>query len=81
MSDLEKIKNEILIYTDEDNVRVEVFYEDENVWLSLSKIAELFERDNSVISRHIKNIFKENELDNSVVANYATTTSDGKTYH
>ncbi|MCL2860012.1 MAG: virulence RhuM family protein [Oscillospiraceae bacterium] len=80
MNELEKMKNEILIYTDEGNIRVEVFYEDENVWLSLSKIAELFGRDKSVISRHIRNIFEENELDNSVVANFATTASDGKVY-
>jgi len=78
MSELEKIKNEILIYTDEDNIRIEVFFEDENVWLSLSKIAELFERDKSVISRHIKNIFEEKELDeDSTVAFFATVQKEG----
>ena len=44
-------------------------------------MAELFQRDKSTISRHIKNIFTEGELDrNSVVANFATTASDGKVY-
>ena len=45
-------------------------------------MAELFQRDKSTISRHIKNIFNEGELDKkAVVANFATTASDGKTYH
>lgn len=45
-------------------------------------MAELFQRDKSTISRHIKNIFEEGELQrNSVVAKFATTASDGKTYH
>lgn len=50
-------------------------------WLSLDQMAELFQRDKSTISRHIKNIFEEDELQrNSVVANFATTASDRKTY-
>ena len=50
-------------------------------WLSIDQMAELFQRDKSTISRHIKNIFEEGELQrNSVVANFATTASDGKTY-
>ena len=53
----------------------------ETVWLSLDQMADLFQRDKSTISRHIKNIFREGELDrNSVVANFATTAADGKTY-
>ena len=55
--------------------------EAESLWLSLMQIAELFERDKSVISRHLRNIFKEGELDReSVVARNATTAGDGKTY-
>ena len=55
--------------------------EDETVWLSLNQIAELFERDKSVISRHIKNVFEERELSkDSVVAKIATTGSDNKIY-
>ena len=50
--------------------------------LSLDQMAELFQRDKSTISRHIKKIFEERQLDKfSVVANFATTASDGKTYH
>ena len=52
---------------------------DETVWLSLDQLATLFGRDKSVISRHIKNVLKE-ELDSSVVANFATTAKDGKIY-
>ncbi len=51
------------------------------IWANLSQIADLFQRDKSVISRHIKNIFKSGELmPNSVVAKITTTASDGKTY-
>ena len=52
---------------------------DEMVWLSLDQMAKLFGRDKSVISRHVKNILEE-ELDNAIVANFATTAKDGKTY-
>ena len=55
--------------------------EDETVWLSLNQISELFKRDKSTISRHIKNVFSEGELaQDSVVAKYATTASDTKNY-
>jgi prophage maintenance system killer protein len=53
---------------------------DETVWLSLDQMSELFGRDKSVISRHIKKILLEEELDKSVIANFATTASDGKIY-
>ncbi|WP_442932763.1 RhuM family protein [Muricomes intestini] len=60
---------------------MDVNMQDETVWLSLEQMSELFERGKSTISRHIKNIFEEGELSrNSVVANFATTASDGKTY-
>ena len=60
---------------------VQVKFDNETVWLSLNQISELFDKDKSVISRHIKNVFKEGELErNSVVAKNATTASDGKTY-
>ena len=55
--------------------------QEETVWLSLDQMAELFQRDKSTISRHIRNIFDEGELEReSVVANFATTATDGKTY-
>jgi hypothetical protein len=53
----------------------------ETVWLTLNQLADLFQRDKSVISRHIRNIFEEGELQHErVVANFATTAADGKTY-
>ena len=71
------------MYTTEDVVtKVEVTFDNDTVWLSLDQIADLFQRNKSTISRHIKNIFLEGELSrNSVVANFATTGSDGKRYH
>ena len=54
---------------------------DESIWVTQKQLCELFERDKSVISRHIRNIFKSGELErDSVVAKFATTASDGKTY-
>ena len=75
-------EGEIILYTTpEGTTRVEVFFQDETFWLSLNQIAELFQRDKSVISKHISNIFKEGELQYaSVVAKFATTAADGKTY-
>ncbi|NCD12011.1 MAG: hypothetical protein EOL93_05630 [Epsilonproteobacteria bacterium] len=72
----------VILYTDEKGqVNLEVSLENETVWLSQKQLCELFDRDKSVISRHIKNIYKEGELDEiSVVAKNATTASDGKTY-
>ncbi len=72
------MKNEIILFENQD-VKLEVNMQDETVWLSLDQMAKLFDRDKSVISRHIKNALEE-ELDNSVVAKFATTAKDGKTY-
>ncbi len=72
----------IAIYqTDDGLLTVDVCIEGETVWLSLNQIAELFGRNKSVISKHLKNIFSSEELArNSVVAKFATTAADGKTY-
>ena len=73
---MDKEKNEIIIFENQ-NVKLEVNMKDETVWLSLDQMAELFERDKSVISRHISNIFKE-ELDkDSTVAKFATVQNEG----
>ncbi len=74
--------SEIIIYeTDDGLTKLDVKLENETVWLSLNQMATLFDRDKSTISRHIKNIFDEGELDaDSVVAKNATTASDGKIY-
>jgi hypothetical protein len=75
-------KNEIVMYqANELTSRIDVRVEDETVWLNLNQITELFDRDKSVISRHITNVFKEGELEKDlVVAKYATTAADGKSY-
>ena len=74
-------KNEIIIFENQ-NVKLEVNMKDETVWLNRQQIANLFGRDIKTIGKHINNVLKE-ELsnDNSVVANFATTASDGKRYN
>jgi hypothetical protein len=76
-------ESSILMYTTEDGLtKIEVTPDEDTVWLSLDQMAELFQRNKSTISRHIKNIFCVGEPDsNSVVANFATTAADGKTYN
>lgn len=71
--------NEIIMYTTDDGItRVEANFDGDTVWLSLDQMAELFQRDKSTISRHIKNIFSEGELQKEVVvAKFATTTQHG----
>ena len=71
-------QNEIILYRPNDTISLEVRLENETVWLTQQQIAELFERDRTVIGRHIKNFFKEGELDPKVVcANFAHTTQHG----
>lgn len=61
--------------------KIETTFDEDTVWLSIDQMAELFQRDKSTVSRHIKNIFSEGELvKESVVANFATTAVDVKTY-
>ena len=69
---------EIVLYQPDDSIRLEVRIEYETVWLSLNQMANLFNRDKSVISRHINNIFEEEELTrDSTVANFATVQIEG----
>jgi prophage maintenance system killer protein len=78
--DKESIQNEVFISQD-GVLRLDVSFDDETVWLSLNQLVDLFERDKSVISRHIRNLFSEGELErDSVVAKNATTAKDGKVY-
>lgn len=58
-----KDKGEIIVYQSENSLQLEVRMEDETVWLTQAQMIELFQRDQSVIARHIGNIFKEKELD------------------
>ena len=85
MNDHESVavgETEFLLYqTDDGQTRVDVRFGKETAWLSLKQMAELFQRDESVISRHIRNIFNDGELQReAVVAKFATTATDGKTY-
>ena len=75
-------KSNIIIYTTEDGLaKIETTFDEDTVWLSIDQMAELFQRDKSTVSRHIKNVFIEGELQrDAVVAKFATTASDGKTY-
>ena len=72
------MKNEIIIFENQD-VKLEVNMKDETVWLNAEQMAELFGRDSKTIRKHINNALQE-ECDNSVVAKFATTAKDGKTY-
>ena len=73
---MEEKKNEIILFENQ-GVKLEVNLKDETVWLSLEQMAKLFQRDNSVISRHIKNAMAEELKDEQVVAKFATTTKHG----
>lgn len=69
------MNSEIIMYQTEDGLdKIETTFENDTVWLSIDQMAELFQRDKSTISRHIKNIFNEGELTrNTVIAIFATT--------
>ncbi len=74
---MQDAKGQVILYKNNLEVRLEK----DTVWLSLNQLADLFERDKSVISRHLRNVFEEKELTKySVVAKYATTAADGKIY-
>jgi hypothetical protein len=75
-------ESEVLLYQSEDgHTHVEVRFDGDTAWLSLGQMADLFQRDKSVISRHIKGVLDDGELSRSaVVAEVATTALDGKTY-
>ena len=74
-------KGEIILYQPNETIKLEVRIEEETVWLSIDEMALLFDRDKSVIGKHIRNIFKEEELlKESVWAKFAYTASDNKVY-
>lgn len=74
-------KQVIIFKSDDGKISVNAQFDAETAWLSLDQMAELFDRDKSTISRHIKNVFAEGELQpDAVVAKSATTATDGKTY-
>ena len=57
------MENEIIIYQPDETIRLDVRFENETVWLSQAQMCELFQRDQSVIARHLRNIFNEREVD------------------
>ena len=63
MNDIESNKGEIVMYQPDETIRLEVRVENESVWLTQQQITELFNRDRTVISRHVNNVFKEGECD------------------
>jgi hypothetical protein len=71
---------EIILYNPDDTIRLEVRLQEEMVWLNRNQMAVLFGRDVKTIGKHIKNALKEELEDLLVVANFATTASDGKIY-
>lgn len=82
MQNLTNNENQILIYqADDGQFKVEVKLHDDTVWLTQKQMGTLFEKNVRTISEHVRNIFKEGELDqNSVIRNFRTTAKDGKTY-
>ncbi|GFH92604.1 hypothetical protein IMSAGC002_03875 [Lachnospiraceae bacterium] len=72
-------QSNIIMYTTEDGItKIEVTFDHDTVWLSIEQMAELFQRDKSVIGKHVRNIFKEEELVKEAVwAKFAYTASDG----
>ena len=73
----------MIIYMTEDGLtKVETTFDGDTVWLSIDQMAELFQRERSVIGKHVRNIFKEGELEKeSVWAKFAYTATDGKVYN
>lgn len=73
--------SEIIIYEPADGGHVIVRIEGESLWLTQEQMAELFDRERSVSTKHLRNIFREGELEeSSVCANFAHTAGDGKIY-
>ncbi|MCK5122923.1 MAG: virulence RhuM family protein, partial [Candidatus Pacebacteria bacterium] len=78
---LQKFSNFVIFQTESGKVNIDVFFQNETLWLTQKKMAELFEVDRTVITKHIKNVFETGELEeNSVSAKFAHTAEDGKIY-
>ena len=74
-------KGDIEIFESATGAEIEVSLGDDTVWLNRQQLTDLFDRDVKTLGKHINNVFREGELDkNSVVAKFATTAADGKTY-
>jgi len=80
-TDIIQTSNFLLYTSPNGDVKLDVFIQDETLWLTQEKIAELFGIERSVITKHLKNIFETNELQEvSVCAKFAHTAKDGKIY-
>ena len=78
MNEIQKSTGEIVMYQPDETIRLEVRMGEETVWLTQQQMAELFDKDRTVISRHIRNIYKEGELERDITcAKYAHMGSDG----
>ena len=76
-NEIDNISDIVIYKTDDGLIKVEVNLKDENIWLSIDQMAILFDRDRSVIGKHIRNIFEDGELyKESVWANFAHTASE-----
>ena len=77
MNEKEEQLGEIILYQPEGSVKLEVRVENETVWLTQAQMAELFQKDRTVIGRHIRNVYKEGELEKSITcANFAHMGAD-----
>ena len=71
--------SEIVLYQPENSISIEVLMENDTVWLTLDNLSELYQRNKSTISRHLRNIYDDGELDrDSTVANFATVQNEGR---
>lgn len=73
-------ENEIIIYQPDETLRLDVRVDNDTVWLNRNQIAELFGRDVKTIGKHVANALKEELAEIPVVAKFAITATDGKTY-
>jgi prophage maintenance system killer protein len=81
MSEIQQNKGEIIIYNDNQGPKIEVAVGQDTVWMTQAEISKFFQTERSVITKHLKNIFKTAELSqNRVCAIFAHTAADGKTY-
>ncbi len=79
---LEKFSNFVIFQTSTGKVNIDVFFQNDTLWLTQKKMAELFEKGRSTISEHLNNIFGEGELDeNSICRYFRHTAKDGKLYN
>lgn len=79
--ELEKLENFVIFESEQGDINIDVFFHDDNLWLTQKLMAKLFETTKQNISLHLENIFKDGELyKNSVVKYFLTTGNDGKKY-